>query len=181
MIDSCLCWHPVQVVFGFLFCAIDERVALIPLDLEGRLCMQGSFWIGELIDQVVAPSLTTLFLLSSLLVYRVLQASIEALILLLREVSRRGQARCKLEHVGAALIGLLLLLTSQLLLRLQYSVRSVRVWLLDGTEHLGCGRLLGPQGILHALRLTLIYGLSLLLLLLLFGCMPLGRSLLHQS
>ena len=181
MIYSCLCWHPVQVVLGCLFCASDERVALVSLDLEGRLCMQGSFRIGELIDQVVAASLTTLFLLSSLLVHRVLQASIEALILLLREVSRRGQARCKLKHVGAALIGLLLLLTSQLLLRLQYSVRSVRVRLLDGTEHLGCSRLLGPQGILQALRLILIYGLSLLLLLLLFGCMPLGGSLLHQS
>ena len=72
MIDSCLCWHPVKVVLGCLFCAIDERVALVSLDLECRLCMQGSFRIGELIDQVVAASLTTLFLLSSLLVHRVL-------------------------------------------------------------------------------------------------------------
>ena len=50
IIDSCLCWHSVQVVLVSLFCAIDERVALIPLDLKGRLCMQGSLWIGELID-----------------------------------------------------------------------------------------------------------------------------------
>ena len=72
MIDSRLCWRPVQIVLGCLFCAIDERVALVSLDLEGRLRLQGSFRIGELIEQVVSASLTTLFLLSSLLVYRVL-------------------------------------------------------------------------------------------------------------
>ena len=62
---------------------------------------------------------------------------------MLREVSRRGQTWCKLEHVGTALICLLLLLTSQFLLCLQYSIRSIPVRPLDGTEHFG-RRLLGP-------------------------------------
>ena len=181
IVDSCLGWHSVQVgVLVCLFCAIDEGVALIALDLKGCLGMQGSFRIGELIDQVVAASLSTLFLLGSLLVYRVLEAGVEALILLLSEVACRGQAWCEHKHVIAALAGLLLLLTNQLLLRLEYSVRSVPIRFLDRAEHHFVSRL-GPQSILHTLGLTLINSLCLLLLLLLFGCMPFLGSLLHQS